>query len=145
MIKLALDIVLKVMVIVFTYLSADADLIAVGLTFYMWIQVHLYLLNMLNLCLLCHQKLILPSGQVPEETQLIFRAPASSLECCCFISNQEFLSGSDDGRIEHWNILRKKPVHIIKNAHGSMSVQDLGQTNIGLSNGRIGKIQFICT
>lgn len=76
---------------------------------------------------------------------MIFRAPASSLECCCFISNQEFLSGSDDGRIEHWNILRKKPVHIIKNAHGSMSVQDLGQTNIGLSNGRIGKIQFICT
>lgn len=75
--------------------------------------------------------------KVPEETQLIFRAPASSLECCCFISNQEFLSGSDDGRIEHWNILRKKPVHIMKNAHGSMSVQNVGLANVGLSNGHI--------
>ncbi|KAL8249937.1 hypothetical protein R6Q59_006805 [Mikania micrantha] len=55
--------------------------------------------------------------KVPEESQLVFRAPASSLECCCFINNDEFLSGSDDGNIEHWSVLRKKPLHIIKNAH----------------------------
>ena len=48
----------------------------------------------------------------------MFRAPvAASLECCCFIDDKEFLSGSDDGSIELWSIMRKKPILIIKNAH----------------------------
>ncbi|KAM1765611.1 hypothetical protein ACFX11_004719 [Malus domestica] len=55
--------------------------------------------------------------KVPEESRLVFRAPAPSLECCCFISNDEFLSGSDDGSVELWNMVRKKPVCIVKNAH----------------------------
>lgn len=76
---------------------------------------------------------------MPEESQLVFRAPASSLECCCFISNDEFLSGSDDGSIEHWNVLRKKPVHIVKNAHASLSVDKFeGISHEGLSNGHRG-------
>ncbi|GAA0157116.1 hypothetical protein LIER_38403 [Lithospermum erythrorhizon] len=74
--------------------------------------------------------------KVPEESQLIFRAPAASLECGCFIGNDEFLSGSDDGSIEHWNILRKKPVHIVKNAHSLTGVTTLGDKNDnGLTNG----------
>ncbi|GER26050.1 transducin/WD40 repeat-like superfamily protein [Striga asiatica] len=74
--------------------------------------------------------------KVPEESQLIFRAPAASLECCCFISNDEFLSGSDDGSIEHWNVLRKKPVQIVKNAHASFSENNLEPSNYeGLVNG----------
>ncbi|XP_023745277.1 U3 snoRNP-associated protein-like EMB2271 [Lactuca sativa] len=60
--------------------------------------------------------------KVPEESQLVFRASASSLECCCFINNDEFLSGSDDGSIEHWSVLRKKPLHIVKNAHPSLMI-----------------------
>lgn len=55
--------------------------------------------------------------KVPEESQFVFRAPASSLECCCFINDSEFLSGSDDGSIELWHLLKKKPAHIIRNAH----------------------------
>ncbi|WVZ59922.1 hypothetical protein U9M48_010004 [Paspalum notatum var. saurae] len=56
--------------------------------------------------------------KIPEESQLVFRAPAAaSLECCCFIDDKEFLSGSDDGNIELWSIMRKKPTHIIRNAH----------------------------
>ncbi|KAH6776716.1 Transducin/WD40 repeat-like superfamily protein [Perilla frutescens var. hirtella] len=74
--------------------------------------------------------------KVPEESQLVFRAPASSLECCCFINNDDFLSGSDDGSIELWNVLRKKPVHIVKNAHASFSEHKSDQkNNEGLSNG----------
>ncbi|KAL8045589.1 hypothetical protein ABFX02_08G124300 [Erythranthe guttata] len=74
--------------------------------------------------------------KVPEESQLVFRAPASSLESCCFISNDEFLSGSDDGSIELWNLLRKKPVHIVKNAHASFSEDKIEKINHeGLSNG----------
>ncbi|KAI7732710.1 hypothetical protein M8C21_005143 [Ambrosia artemisiifolia] len=74
--------------------------------------------------------------KVPEESQLVFRAPASSLECCCFINNDEFLSGSDDGSIEHWSVLRKKPLHIVKNAHPSLTpnTPDVKQ-NGDLSNG----------
>jgi ribosomal RNA-processing protein 9 len=48
----------------------------------------------------------------------VFRAPAAAaLECSCFIDDKEFLSGSDDGNIELWSIMRKKPTHIIRNAH----------------------------
>ncbi|CAL5412569.1 unnamed protein product [Camellia sinensis] len=74
--------------------------------------------------------------KVPEESRLVFRAPATSLECCCFINNDEFLSGSDDGSIEHWNILRKKPAHIIRNAHALLTSHGLEQrSNEGLPNG----------
>ncbi|KAF2293149.1 hypothetical protein GH714_037981 [Hevea brasiliensis] len=45
--------------------------------------------------------------KVPEESRLIFRASASSLECCCFIDNDEFLSGSDDGNIELWSVQKR--------------------------------------
>lgn len=55
--------------------------------------------------------------KIPEETRIVFRAPASSLECCCFISNDQYLTGSDDGSVELWSMLRKKPVYIVKNAH----------------------------
>ncbi|KAJ7954400.1 U3 snoRNP-associated protein-like [Quillaja saponaria] len=55
--------------------------------------------------------------KVHEESRLVFRAPASSLECCCFINNDEFLSGTDDGSIELWSVMRKKPAYIVRNAH----------------------------
>ncbi|XP_078428789.1 U3 snoRNP-associated protein-like EMB2271 isoform X2 [Wolffia australiana] len=55
--------------------------------------------------------------KVPEESQLVFRSSMASLECGCFINNEEFLSGSDDGSLELWSILRKKPRFIVKNAH----------------------------
>lgn len=82
--------------------------------------------------------------QVPEESQLIYRASASSLECCCYISNDEFLSGSDDGSIEQWSVLRKKPVHIIKNAHALQTLDKLKHSeDIRLSNGHKGVSQLL--
>ncbi|KAF8684764.1 hypothetical protein HU200_044186 [Digitaria exilis] len=63
--------------------------------------------------------------KIPEESQLVFRAPASaSLECCSFIDDKEFLSGSDDGSIELWSIMRKKPTFIVRNAHPSLDSDD---------------------
>ncbi|XWS35052.1 hypothetical protein CRYUN_Cryun21dG0093100 [Craigia yunnanensis] len=56
-------------------------------------------------------------SEVLDQSRLVFRPPPSSLECCCFINNDEFLSGSDDGSIELWSVLRKKPVYIMKNVH----------------------------
>lgn len=69
----------------------------------------------------------------------MFRAPASSLECGCFINNDEFLSGSDDGSIEHWSVLRKKPLHIVKNAHALVTHTLEQSENERLANGQIGK------
>lgn len=70
--------------------------------------------------------------KVPEESRLVFRAPASSLECSCFISNDEFLTGSDDGSVELWGLLRKKPVYIVKNAHALVATdKQLNQNDSG--------------
>lgn len=58
--------------------------------------------------------------KVADEKRLLYRSPTSA-DCCCFISDNEFLSGSDDGSIELWHALKKKPIFIVKNAHGSDS------------------------
>jgi ribosomal RNA-processing protein 9 len=62
--------------------------------------------------------------QVPEETQLVFRGHAASMDCCCFLTNGEFLSGSDDGSLALWNTIRKKPAYLARNAHGSLATTD---------------------
>ena len=54
---------------------------------------------------------------MPETSRTIYRAPASSLESCCFISDTEYLSGSDNGTVALWGMLKKKPVFLLKNAH----------------------------
>lgn len=48
---------------------------------------------------------------------MIFRAPASSLESCCFISDNEYMSGSDNGTVALWGVMKKKPVFLFKDAH----------------------------
>ncbi|XP_058110218.1 U3 snoRNP-associated protein-like EMB2271 [Magnolia sinica] len=75
--------------------------------------------------------------KVPEESQLVFRAPTASLECCRFINNEEFLTGSDDGSIELWSVMRKKPTCIVKNAHAASAPQNQSDAkdNGSISNG----------
>lgn len=51
------------------------------------------------------------------------------MESCCFISNGEFLSGSDDGCVALWNTIRKKPVFIARNAHGPEAPQATADTS----------------
>ncbi|KAK4768325.1 hypothetical protein SAY87_003466 [Trapa incisa] len=76
--------------------------------------------------------------KIPEESRIVFRAPASSLECCYFISNDEYITGSDDGSIELWSMLRKKPIYIVKNAHSLTSSSNLYQEECAkLANGHI--------
>ncbi|OWM63823.1 hypothetical protein CDL15_Pgr006085 [Punica granatum] len=62
--------------------------------------------------------------KIPEETRTIFRASAYSLECCCFISNDEYLTGSDDGSIELWTPRRRKPMYVVKNAHPFLNINN---------------------
>lgn len=60
---------------------------------------------------------------------MIFRASESNLECCCFVSSDEFLAGSDNGSIALWSILNKKPVFIVKNAHHVIADHDSANHN----------------
>ncbi|KAH0914075.1 LOW QUALITY PROTEIN: hypothetical protein HID58_028521 [Brassica napus] len=50
--------------------------------------------------------------KMSETSCTIYRAPASSLESCCFINDTEYLSGSDKN-----GLLKKIPVFLLKNAH----------------------------
>lgn len=49
----------------------------------------------------------------------MFRGHHAHIESCCFITNGEFLSGSDDGCVALWSTLKKKPVFLAHGAHGS--------------------------
>ena len=55
----------------------------------------------------------------------MFRGHQAHMESCCFISNGEFLSGSDDGCVALWNTVRKKPVFIAHSVHGSKTEQQV--------------------
>ncbi|KAJ4876475.1 U3 snoRNP-associated protein-like YAO [Raphanus sativus] len=55
--------------------------------------------------------------KMSEQARVVYRAPASSLESCCYISDTEYLSGSDNGTVALWGMLKKKPVFLLKNAH----------------------------
>ncbi|KAG0565708.1 hypothetical protein KC19_7G009100 [Ceratodon purpureus] len=70
--------------------------------------------------------------KVPEESQLVFRGHHAHIESCCFITNGEFLSGSDDGCVALWSTLKKKPVFLAHGAHGSHKSH---YVNGDLSNG----------
>jgi hypothetical protein len=59
-----------------------------------------------------------------------------SLECCCFIDDKEYLSGSDDGSLELWSVMRKKPTHIIKNAHPALTPSSLDSADEKLPKGK---------
>ncbi|XP_021747294.1 U3 snoRNP-associated protein-like EMB2271 isoform X1 [Chenopodium quinoa] len=82
--------------------------------------------------------------KVPEESRLVYRSSTSALECCCFAGNDEFLSGSDDGSIELWSVLRKKPVSIVKNAHTLSALKKQVELNSNgvMSNGQIDSSEF---
>ncbi|GAX81002.1 hypothetical protein CEUSTIGMA_g8437.t1 [Chlamydomonas eustigma] len=69
--------------------------------------------------------------KVPEESQLVFRAPSMSTDCIRFISQGEVVSGGNDGTLQIWNQLRKKPLSIIKEAHGQRSVLHHGGSCAG--------------
>ncbi|KAL5731668.1 hypothetical protein ACHQM5_004375 [Ranunculus cassubicifolius] len=83
--------------------------------------------------------------KVPEESHLILRS-SNSLESACFISNDEFLSGSDDGSLELWNPIRKKPVFIVKNAHHlNPNIDMIAHGEDGTENGDVGPNNNYCS
>ncbi|CUS13708.1 unnamed protein product [Tuber aestivum] len=78
--------------------------------------------------------------KIVEETQLVFRGGGGSggaesrksrknkdgskryeegtIDCVAMIDEEHFVTGSDNGDISLWSILKKKPIHTIQLAHG---------------------------
>ena len=57
------------------------------------------------------------------------------------------MSGTDDGSIELWTVMRKKPVHIVRNAHAlpRKEVESEPKGNGVIPNGNLGMILFMLT
>lgn len=57
--------------------------------------------------------------KIVEESQLIFNGPQGSLDEVKLLDEEHFVSGSDNGTICLWSVLKKKPLYSISEAHGS--------------------------
>lgn len=57
--------------------------------------------------------------KIPEESQLIFTGtPGASIDVVRMINEQHFVTGSDNGAISLWGLLKKKPLVTVQQAHG---------------------------
>ncbi|XP_072932206.1 U3 small nucleolar RNA-interacting protein 2 [Epargyreus clarus] len=57
--------------------------------------------------------------KIVEESQLIFNGPVGSLDEVKLLDEEHFISGSDNGSICIWSVLKKKPLCTVLEAHGS--------------------------
>jgi ribosomal RNA-processing protein 9 len=57
--------------------------------------------------------------KIVEESQLIFNGPVGSLDEIKLLDEEHFVSGSDNGSLCVWSVLKKKPLCTVPEAHGS--------------------------
>lgn len=56
--------------------------------------------------------------KIVEESQLIFNGPIGSLDEVKLVDEDHFVSGSDNGSLSVWSVLKKKPLCGVPEAHG---------------------------
>lgn len=57
--------------------------------------------------------------KIAEESQLIFNGPIGSLDEVKLLDEEHFVSGSDNGSLCVWSVMKKKPLCTVTEAHGS--------------------------
>lgn len=57
--------------------------------------------------------------KIAEESQLIFNGPVASLDEIKLLDEEHFVSGSDNGSLCLWSLMKKKPLCTVPEAHGS--------------------------
>ncbi|KOB74726.1 hypothetical protein OBRU01_08954 [Operophtera brumata] len=57
--------------------------------------------------------------KISEESQLIFNGPVGSLDEVKLLNEEHFVSGSDNGSLCLWGVMKKKPLCTVLEAHGS--------------------------
>eukprot|EP01114_Cavostelium_apophysatum_P023179 TRINITY_DN8652_c0_g1_i1.p1 TRINITY_DN8652_c0_g1~~TRINITY_DN8652_c0_g1_i1.p1 ORF type:complete len:445 (-),score=91.01 TRINITY_DN8652_c0_g1_i1:16-1350(-) len=81
--------------------------------------------------------------KVVEQTQLVFKGNKSSIDCISMISNDKFMSGSQDGAVTFWSGDKKRPSDNFREAHGNNWVTSVASCKYsdlaasGSSNGYI--------
>ena len=73
--------------------------------------------------------------KVAEESHLVFRAPHPSVGCCRYITATEWLSGDDNGSLQVWSQMKKKPVSVVKGAHMKPSARAAAAAAAAAANG----------
>lgn len=56
--------------------------------------------------------------KIRSDSQLVFRAPTLSMECCRFLNSSHFVTGSADG-LQLWNTSKKKPISCTPALHNN--------------------------
>mmetsp|Transcript_37965 Transcript_37965/g.107255 ORF Transcript_37965/g.107255 Transcript_37965/m.107255 type:complete len:519 (-) Transcript_37965:1039-2595(-) len=72
--------------------------------------------------------------KIPEESQLVFRGHVSSIDCSCYVSTSDWMTGATDGSLSLWNPMRKKPVFTFKGAHEAAEDNPTSCSAAGLGN-----------
>ncbi|XP_076357390.1 U3 small nuclear riboprotein factor 55K isoform X2 [Tachypleus tridentatus] len=90
--------------------------------------------------------------KIVEESQLVFQGHSASIDCVQLINEQHFVSGTDDGTLSVWGVLKKKPVTSVQLAHGHApenqlpfwicSVASLQNTDIVASGSHDGEVRI---
>lgn len=74
-----------------------------------------------------HKERVVSSGRdrsvrmwkIPEETHLMFYGNSGSMDCVKMVTDEYYVTGGDDGSLSLWFNGRKKPVFVVRNAHGA--------------------------
>jgi ribosomal RNA-processing protein 9 len=83
--------------------------------------------------------------KIPEETQLVFYGNSGSMDCVKMINDEHYVTGGDDGSLSLWFNGKKKPVHVVRNAHGGKwisSVSVMPRTDLVASGSSDGVIRL---
>lgn len=70
--------------------------------------------------------------KIPEESQLIFRASedaGGSQECAQLLTEDYFVSGSDQGALSIWSVGKKKPFRTLHDCHENIYAESTGDAN----------------
>ncbi|NXJ74526.1 U3IP2 protein, partial [Trogon melanurus] len=65
--------------------------------------------------------------KIPEESQLVFCGHQGSIDCIQLINEEHMVSGADDGSLALWGLTKKKPLALVRQAHGVQEAQGLEQ------------------
>ncbi|XP_013919340.1 PREDICTED: U3 small nucleolar RNA-interacting protein 2 [Thamnophis sirtalis] len=65
--------------------------------------------------------------KIAEESQLVFYGHQGSIDCIQLINEEHMVSGADDGSVALWGLSKKKPLTVVKRAHGFHGTKGLEQ------------------
>ncbi|XP_038668121.1 U3 small nucleolar RNA-interacting protein 2, partial [Scyliorhinus canicula] len=67
--------------------------------------------------------------KIVEEAQLVFHGHESSIDCIQLINEEYMISGADDGSLALWTVTKKKPLVMVRTAHGIHGDPGIQQPN----------------